>query len=108
MQTQYKVYDSSSTISYANHIIIAGLIVGSSLAHSNQASFDIASLTQAQFLKAANQTAMDNKTLAVVKDAIAQQKIANFDFLCVDEKLDQEIDRYFANYDGTDKEILDI
>ena len=108
MQTQYKVYDSSSTVSYTNHMIVAGLIIGSSLTYSNQASFDISSFAQAQFSKATNQTAMENKTLDVVNNAIAQQEIASFDFLHVDDKLDKEIDKYFSNYTGTDREILDI
>ena len=53
-------------------------------------------------------TAMENKTLDVVNNAIAQQKIASFDFLHVDDRLDKEIDKYFSNYTGTDREILDI
>lgn len=104
MQTKYRTYNTQSTTSYMNHMIILGLMATSGMSQSYEPN----SIFPKNIKQQSIQKDIENKSTNIVKNSIEQIKNANFDFLKVDEQLDKEIDTYFATYTGTNKEILDI
>jgi len=109
MQTKYNIYNTQSTSSYFNNMLLVGVLATSSMGSSygiHTGFIDSLSYEHTHF--SANQTALKNETQNIVQDAHKQIMASNFEFLQVDEKLDKEIDSYLARYNGTEKEILDI
>ena len=104
MQTKYKTYNTQSTTSYMNHILILGLMTTSGISQSYEPNEDFSKNIE----QCSTQKDVVSQGINIVENSIKQVQNANFDFLKVDEQLDKEIDTYLASYSGTNKEILDI
>ena len=83
MQTKYKIYNTQSTISYTNYMIVAGLIVGSLLNHSYDQSDNVSNFILPQYTKVVNQTNFKNQAIQVIENSILQIENADFDFYSI-------------------------
>ena len=109
MQNKYNIYDTQSTSSYINQMLMVGVLTSSALGYSSETHFYLKdTLSQDNLQVEASVTTAQNQTQTFLEDAQSQVKAANFNFLKVDEDLDKKIDRYLATYTSDEKEILNI
>lgn len=100
-------YNTQSTNSYINGILVVGLIGSITNTNYNQTYNPV---KKASFMQNDTQVIhqMSNNLIHLLHSSSQAIKNKEFNFLKVDEELDKEIDMYLASYTGKDIEILDL
>ncbi len=113
----YKIYDSApSTSNYLYLMLIGGLLTNSispnlDVVEEKIIDKNVYIKNQSSFIPELNKFRIEvekNDLLNLVNNGLSQIQNTKFDFLNVNEELNNEINKYIASYSGKNKEILEF
>ncbi|WP_368028861.1 hypothetical protein [Arcobacter sp. s6] len=111
----YKTYDSVQSTNYLYHMILLGLLststVQGNISEHAKVGKNIYIKSQSSFIPSVSELTSEKgniELLDFVKNSLSHIENAQFDFLDVDEDLNNDINKYISSYSGKNKEILEF
>ena len=110
----YKIYDSVQSTNYLYHMILLGVLSTSTVQGNSEhakVGKNIYIKSQSSFIPEIGELTLVKENIDIlnlVRDSLSQIQNAQFDFLNVDEALNNDINKYISSYSGKNKEILEF
>lgn len=109
----YKIYDSAQSTSCLYNIMLLGILTTSTMAANTPPKVDknVYIKSQSSFIPEIGELTLVKENIDIlnlVRDSLSQIQNAQFDFLNVDEALNNDINKYISSYSGKNKEILEF
>jgi hypothetical protein len=110
----YKIYDSVQSTNYLYHMILLGVLSTSTVQGNSEhakVGKNIYIKSQSSFIPSVSELTSEKRNIELldfVKNSFSQIENAQFDFLDIDEDLNNDINKYISSYSGKNKEILEF
>ena len=110
----YKIYDSVQSTNYLYHMILLGVLSTSTVQGNSEhakVGKNIYIKSQSSFIPSVSELTSEKRNIELldfVKNSFSQIENAQFDFLDIDEDLNNDINKYISPYSGKNNEILEF